>query len=214
MHALLFVAATFAALLAPFAVAWRWAVAHQVELVGSVVVVVALARAIPADRWARLERDWPRLANLARFLRAIFPDLVKAARTLVAIWTGRPWPAQPPPLDPTAGPVLPRVPPLPLLLCLALLVVGLTGCTPPQLPPIAGCVPRDTRCNEAGIPEVCSGSMRWFHLEGSATCASAGLRCCRNRDQSPQPIYSCVPPSACIPEPESAPTDAGVSDAE
>jgi hypothetical protein len=47
-------------------------------LVGA--LLVALARAVPADFWVRN----PRLGQLARFCRAAFPDVVKAGRALAA----------------------------------------------------------------------------------------------------------------------------------
>lgn len=202
----------------------HWILTHWPALLAGAATALTLASAIVGATSIRT-RALPILGHAMRVLDRVsylthkdapgtfqWPFLaVSIAQAVADEAAGRPMPgAQPPALDPKAGAILPRVPPLPVLLCLALLA----GCTPPQLPPVANCVPRDTRCSEAGIPEVCSGSARWWHLEGSATCASAGLRCCRNRDQSPQPIYSCVPPSACIPEPESDHTDAGVSDAE
>jgi hypothetical protein len=70
--------------------AWLWA--HHDALVASAAVLVALLRAVPAGTWERLERDWPRATNLARVLRAIAPDIVKAARALWLLWGGRPWP--------------------------------------------------------------------------------------------------------------------------
>ncbi len=73
-----------------------------------------------------------------------------------------------------------------------------SGCTPPQLPPIAGCVPRDTRCAGDGIPEVCSGSQRWTRLHDTVPCAAVGLVCCRNAVAGPDPIFACAPAGDCI----------------
>jgi hypothetical protein len=83
------------------ALAWAWA--HREHFVATSAALVLLARAVPAAQWQRLERDWPRAANLVRLLRAIAPDLAKALRVIVAIWTGRPWDALPPPA-PAASP--------------------------------------------------------------------------------------------------------------
>lgn len=111
-------------------VAWAWLVAHHAEIMLTLGAIVAALRAVPAPVWQRIERDWPRLANGARLARSIAPDAVKAAKVIVAIWTGRPWPAsptreetiaaitgalneahaagviRPPPLDPSKGEVL------------------------------------------------------------------------------------------------------------
>lgn len=66
--------------------------AHQGEIAAVCAALVALLRAVPADFWARN----PRLGALARFCRAAFPDVVKAARALAAV--ARPAsPADPPP---------------------------------------------------------------------------------------------------------------------
>ncbi len=88
----LLIATTFAVLLAPFGGAVRWLVAHQVEIGTSVVVLIALCRAVPAASWQRLEASWPRVANIVRVLRALFPDVIKALKALYSVWSGRPWP--------------------------------------------------------------------------------------------------------------------------
>ena len=72
------------------ALAWCWA--HQVQIMATVSIVATGLRTIPAERWAAVERDWPRAANLARLLRAVGIDGVKAARAIAAVWTGKPWP--------------------------------------------------------------------------------------------------------------------------
>lgn len=86
--------------------AWAWITAHHVSIMLSLGALVGVLRAVPAPVWQRIERDWPRLANLVRLGRAIAPDVVKAAKVVFAIWTGRPWPALPAPLDPSNGEVL------------------------------------------------------------------------------------------------------------
>lgn len=69
---------------------WIWV--HQHAIIAAVTTLLVLLRLVPAAWWSVLEKDWPRAANLARLLRAIFPDVVKAAKALWAIFTGRPWP--------------------------------------------------------------------------------------------------------------------------
>jgi hypothetical protein len=82
-----------------------WLAAHEHALVATAALVVAALRAVPAPQWQRLERDWPRAANLARALRACGPDLWKTGKALAAVWTGRPWgpPATPVVVEPRAG---------------------------------------------------------------------------------------------------------------
>lgn len=143
----LLLAITFAVLLAPFGAVARWCGAHQVELVGTAAALALLCRAVPAEHWAVLERDWPRVANVARLLRAIAPDVLKAARVAWAIWTGRPWPTLP--AVPAPRPAI-RPPPgiagfarlrvlivvsVVALASLPLLLVGaISGCAGTQLP--------------------------------------------------------------------------------
>lgn len=77
------------------------------NLVGVVATVLGivgtLARAIPAETWARWERDLPRVANAARLARALGPDVVKAARVAWAILRGTPWGAR---VAPVVDPLL------------------------------------------------------------------------------------------------------------
>jgi hypothetical protein len=200
---------TLAALAAPFGGLGRWATAHAVEIIASIATLVMLCRAIPAASWQRLEADWPRVANVVRVLRALFPDVVKAVKALYSIWTGRPWPLGGTATLITNEPTATRVPPLPVLLMLAAL--ALAGC--PHLPPVSGCTPRDTHCTADGVPEVCSGTGRWTRLHDVAACPSVGLVCCRNTVVGPQPTYGCAAAAACLPEPV-APSDAGAADAE
>ena len=87
--------------------AWTWMLSHHVQLMLSLGAFVGVLRAVPAPTWMRLERDWPRVANVVRLGRALGPDVAKAAKVVFAIWTGRPWPAPPPPaLDERKGEVL------------------------------------------------------------------------------------------------------------
>jgi hypothetical protein len=79
--------------------ALAYLLAHHEEIMLSVGAIVAATRLIPAATMATLERDWPRLANALRLLRAIGPDGVKAARVVAAIWTGHPWQPLPEPVE-------------------------------------------------------------------------------------------------------------------
>ena len=81
--------------------AWVWL--HMPQISATAALLVMLLRAIPSSTWQQLERDWPRVANLARVLRAMFPDVIKAAKALYSVWTGKPWPVAdlPKPAQPT-----------------------------------------------------------------------------------------------------------------
>ncbi len=172
------------------------------NLIGVVATVLGivgtLARAIPAETWARWERDLPRVANSLRFARAVGPDVLKALRAAWAVLRGTPWGARvapavdavdaalpretqaPPPSDPQAGAV--RVGAL-LVICGGVLLATLagavlTGC--PRFPPVSGCTPRAYRCTDSGRPEVCSSSQRWEPI-GDEPCSAAGNVCVVDR---------------------------------
>ena len=74
-------------------IAAAWIYAHSPQLAALMAIAVWLMRRIPASQWLIVERDYPRLANAARFTRSMFPDIVKAWRAGVAVFTGRPWQA-------------------------------------------------------------------------------------------------------------------------
>jgi hypothetical protein len=65
------------------------------NVVGAVLtvfgVIGTLARAIPAPAWERIEREFPRVANTFRAMRAAGPDVVKFLRAVWAIVRGTPW---------------------------------------------------------------------------------------------------------------------------
>ena len=54
-------------------------------------VLGTLARAIPAPAWERIEREFPRVANTFRAMRAAGPDVVKFARAVWAVVRGTTW---------------------------------------------------------------------------------------------------------------------------
>jgi hypothetical protein len=66
-------------------------VMHQNEITALVSAVILLLRTVKPETWERVEKDWPRLANIARLARALAPDLWKASKALLAVLTGRPW---------------------------------------------------------------------------------------------------------------------------
>lgn len=68
---------------------WVWI--HMPQISATMGAFIVLSRAIPTTTYATLEKDWPRIANLIRAIRAIFPDFVKAVRAIAAIWTGKQW---------------------------------------------------------------------------------------------------------------------------
>lgn len=157
-------------------------------------IVGTLARAIPAETWARWERDLPRVANSLRFARAVGPDVLKALRAAWAVVRGTPWGARvapavdavdaalpretqapPPPSDPQRGAV--RVGAL-LAICGGVLLataVGavLTGCPRPR-----DCTPASQRC-EGDTPVICDGEGRSWRASGDpvVTCAQVGGVC-------------------------------------
>ena len=94
--------------------AWVWL--HLPQITATVSVIVMLGRAVPSTTYASLEKDWPRLMNLLRALRALFPDIVKAAKAIYFVWTGKQWPTN----STITISNTPTPPPLPLLLTLVL----------------------------------------------------------------------------------------------
>lgn len=54
-------------------------------------LIVAGLRMVPPDAWAKIEAEYPRGANLARVLRALAPDVIKAARAAWSVLRGVPW---------------------------------------------------------------------------------------------------------------------------
>jgi hypothetical protein len=71
--------------------AWATFCAAAPHVATVLLIVNWLARRIPAERFAELERTAPRVANGLRFFRAIGPDGDKAVRALAAAATGRAW---------------------------------------------------------------------------------------------------------------------------
>lgn len=119
------VATTFAAVFGGVPV-FHWLSAHEVEIVGFFVAFIVACRAVPAVHWKAFEAAWPRLARVVQFCRAIWPDVVKAARVLWLLFRGTPFPLDT--LDAKVktaeARVRPTIPPLPLLLTLALFAAG------------------------------------------------------------------------------------------
>lgn len=82
---------------------------NVVGIVATVLGIVGtLARAIPAETWARWERDLPRVANSLRFARAVGPDVLKALRAAWAVLRGTPWGARVAPAVDAVDAALPR----------------------------------------------------------------------------------------------------------
>lgn len=74
-------------------IVYNWLSAHALQIALTIGAINTLLRMVPAATWAKIETDWPRLAHLARSLRAIGPDVIKWAKALWGIWTGLPWPS-------------------------------------------------------------------------------------------------------------------------
>lgn len=155
-------------------------------------------RSLPQVRRDTIERSWPRLVGLVRVLIAWGVDLRSAAAAAgYQIVAGRP---KADVVDAKAR--APKVPPLPILLVVAL---ALAGC--PRLPPVDLCQPGAQSCI-GDRPHVCSQSQRWAPAS-PRTCASAGLVCCYARSPFGHDNYACVPASACLPEGPPTDTDGG-----
>jgi hypothetical protein len=69
--------------------------AHQTQLVSGAAIFVALGRAIEAKFGARIAARFPKLAALAAMGAALAPDVVAAARALLALRSQPSAPAQP-----------------------------------------------------------------------------------------------------------------------
>ncbi len=168
------------------------------NLIGVVATVLGivgtLARAIPAETWARWERDLPRVANSLRFARAVGPDVLKALRAAWAVLRGTPWGARvapavdavdaalpretqapPPPSDPQRGAV--RVGAL-LAICGGVLLATLAGAVLTGCPRPRDCTPASQRC-EGDTPVICDGEGRSWRASGDpvVTCAQVGGVC-------------------------------------
>lgn len=168
------------------------------NLIGAVATVLGivgtLARAIPAQTWARWERDLPRVANSLRFARAVGPDVLKALRAAWAVLRGTPWGARvapavdavdaalpretqapPPPSDPQRGAV--RVGAL-LAICGGVLLATLAGAVLTGCPRPRDCTPASQRC-EGDTPVICDGEGRSWRASGDpiVTCAQVGGVC-------------------------------------
>ena len=76
-----------------------WLDAHAVAIGAVLAAMIAAWKAIPAKTRTALERRFPRLAGLARFVAAVGPDLLGAARIAryqIAAGQPRPTPFAPP----------------------------------------------------------------------------------------------------------------------
>jgi len=131
-------------------------------------------RAIPEEPFVRFEAAYPRLGKAARAVRKFGTDLVPFVRSVVAAFRG--------------------APPLAILFAV-MLAPALQGC---PMPPPDHCVPSSTRCSPDGVPQTCSGSMRWQSGATQRPCAALGAAvCCVARSPYGNTPHACVPPSEC-----------------
>ncbi len=72
--------------------AYHWLVAHALDIALVLAAINRITRRIPKERMASIEKNWPRVANALRFVRAFGPDDEKALRAVFLMVTGRPWP--------------------------------------------------------------------------------------------------------------------------
>lgn len=188
-----------------------WLDAHAVAIGAVLAAMIAAWKAIPAKTREAIERRFPRLAGLARFVAMVGPDVLGAARIArYQIAAGQP---RPTPFAPPRAVVPPPLPdlrdrasggyaaPSALLFAAvaALVALALAGC---PLPPVDGCTPLATRCSPEGVPQSCSPSQRWTSGALQRPCAqrAAGSVCCRARSPYGTELYACVPQSVCLPE--------------
>lgn len=66
-----------------------WIIKNQNEIVSLAAAVTVLLRGVPSPVWYKIEKNYPRIAGVARLVRALFPDLVKALRVAGEIWKGK-----------------------------------------------------------------------------------------------------------------------------
>lgn len=146
--------------------AWAWLLAHKVQLMLTGSLVLLALRAVPQAHWQGLETDWPRVANLARALRAALPDLFKLARALLAIWTGRPWDL-PPPSDPPSRETMPPKPiePKGASMRFALFALVLAGCSASEVRRQAVAADTIARAANAGL-DVLTGPQGATKISG------------------------------------------------
>lgn len=180
-----------------------WLDAHALQIAAVLAALAAAWKAVPVATRTALERRFPRLAGLARFVAAVGPDLLGAARVArYQIAAGQP---RPMPFVPPRAIVPPPLPDLrdrasggyaaPLAMAIAALVaLALAGC---PLPPPDGCAPRSTRCAPDGVPEVCSQTQRWTRGAPSEPCPSGSV-CCAAVGAYGRELHACVPASACL----------------
>jgi len=187
-----------------------WLDAHALQIAAVLAALAAAWKAVPVATRTALERRFPRLAGLARFVAAVGPDLLGAARIArYQIAAGQP---RPTPFAPPRAIVPPPLPDLrdrasggyaaPSALLFAAVVavaLALAGC---PLPPVDGCTPLATRCSPEGVPQSCSPSQRWTSGALQRPCAqrAAGSVCCRTRSPYGRELYACVPAGACLPD--------------
>ena len=171
-----------------------WLDAHALQIAAVLAALTAAWKAVPAATRTALERRFPRLAGLARFVAAVGPDLLGAARIArYQIAAGRSRVVTPPVL-----PDLPRAQDghaAPIAMAIAALVaLALAGC---PLPQPDGCAPRSTRCAPDGVPEVCSQTQRWTRGAPSEPCPSGSV-CCAAVGAYGRELHACVPAAACL----------------
>jgi len=181
-----------------------WLDAHALQIAAVLAALAAAWKAVPVATRTALERRFPRLAGLARFVAAVGPDLLGAARIArYQIAAGQP---RPTPFAPPRAIVPPPLPDLrdrssdgyaattALLFAVAVAVaLALAGC---PLPPPDGCAPRSTRCAPDGVPEVCSQTQRWTRGAPSEPCPSGSV-CCAAVGAYGRELHACMPAAAC-----------------
>lgn len=82
------------------------------------------------------------------------------------------------------------------ILFLVLSMLTIAGCPPWRGQP-DGCQSGATRCNDAGVPQVCSPQRYWTN--GDRPCGDLGQTCCLTQLRG-APLHACLPASACASE--------------
>ncbi len=77
---------------------------------------------------------------------------------------------------------------------LLITLLFVAGCMPPP----DGCPPESMRCSDDGIPQVCSGSMRWTNIQHDP-CNETAV-CCATPSvyDATRIVHACVPAAACL----------------
>jgi len=191
-----------------------WLDAHAVAIGAVLAAMIAAWKAIPAKTREAIERAFPRVAGMVRFVVSVGPDVLGALRIgWYQVLQGVPRESVQTPVAPTAppAPIEPdgartqtiravgdsdrglrgfsrRGPLVALAFALGALVLApIAGAllSGCPLPPADGCTPLATRCSPEGVPQSCSPSQRWTSGALQRPCAQRAAGSVCCRARSP-----------------------------